>query len=81
MVSLLDLAKEDQSRFDADIVLANMNGKLMELHKKVPVDCEVSWVTTKDSAGSLAYKRSATLVMLKAIYDVIPREKIEKVKE
>ena len=80
MVSLLDLAKEDQSRFDADIVLANMNGKLMELHKKVPVDCEVSWVTTKDSAGSLAYKRSATLVMLKAIYDVIPREKIEKVK-
>ena len=80
MVSLLDLAKEDQSRFDADIVLANMNGKLMELHKKVPVDCEVSWVTTKDSAGSLAYKRSATLVMLKAIYDVIPKEKIEKVK-
>ena len=80
MVSLLDLAKEDQSRFDADIVLANMNGKLMELHKKVPVDSEVSWVTTKDSAGSLAYKRSATLVMLKAIYDVIPREKIEKVK-
>lgn len=80
MVSLLDLAKEDQSRFDADIVLANMNGKLMELHKKVPVESEVSWVTTKDSAGSLAYKRSATLVMLKAIYDVIPREKIEKVK-
>ena len=80
MVSLLDLAREDQSRFDADIVLANMNGKLMELNKKVPVDSEVSWVTTKDSAGSLAYKRSATLVMLKAIYDVIPREKIEKVK-
>lgn len=80
MVSLLDLAKEEQSRFDADIVLANNNGKLMELHKKVPVDCEVSWITTKDSAGALAYKRSATLVMLKAIYDVIPREKIEKVK-
>lgn len=80
MVSLLDLAKANQHLFDADIVLAKKNEKLTELHKEVPADTEITWVTTKDSAGNLAYRRSATLIMLKAIYDVIPREQIEKVK-
>ena len=80
MVSLLDLAKANQHLFDADIVLAKKNEKLMELHKEVPADSEITWVTTKASAGNLAYRRSATLIMLKAIYDVIPREQIEKIK-
>lgn len=79
-VSLLELAKESQYKFDADIVLAKKCEKLMELHKKVEVDTDIEWITTKSSCGNLAYRRSATLLMLKAIYDVIPREKIEKVK-
>ncbi len=78
--ALSELAKRVQAEYDADIVLAQLNGKLMELHKEVFADSEITWVTTKDSAGSLAYKRSATLIMLKAIYDLIPKEKLEKVK-
>ena len=77
---LLELAKESRKDFDADIVLAQVNGKLLELHKKVPEGSSIKWITTKDSAGALAYKRSATIIMLKAIYDTVPREKIEKVK-
>lgn len=79
-ISLSELAGKAQAEYDADIVLAQSNGKLMELHKKVPMDSEITWVTTKDSAGSLAYKRSATIIMLKAIYDLIPREQLKKVK-
>lgn len=78
--ALSELAKKVQPEYNADIVLAQINGKLMELHKEVPADSEITWVTTKDSAGSLAYKRSATIIMLKAIYDLIPKEQLEKVK-
>ncbi len=80
MVSLLQLARENQHNYDADIVLAKKGEKLMELHKEVADASDITWVTTKTSCGNLAYRRSATLMMLKAIYDVVPREKIEKVK-
>ena len=80
VISLLELAKENQHNFDADIVLAQKGEKLMELHKEVVDASDITWITTKSSCGNLAYRRSATLVMLKAIYDVIPREKISKVK-
>ena len=80
MISLKELAKEQQTKKDADIVLAKVDGKLTELHKNVPADSNIEWITTRDSAGSLAYKRSATIVMLKAIYDVLSKESIQKVK-
>ena len=77
MISLSELAKEQQASKSADIVLAKVDGKLMELHKEVPADSKIEWITTRDPAGSLAYKRSATIVMLKAIYDVLPKESIK----
>ncbi len=80
MISLMELAKQNQTSNGVDIVLAKVDGKLTELHKEVPVNSSIEWVTTRDSAGSLAYKRSATIVMLKAIYDILPNESIQKVK-
>lgn len=80
MISLLQLAREKQHEYDADIVLAQKGDKLMELHKEVEDETNINWITTRTSCGNLAYRRSATLVMLKAIYDVIPRENIDKVK-
>ena len=80
MISLLQLAREKQHEYDADIVLAQKGDKLMELHKEVEDETNINWITTRTSCGNLAYRRSATLVMLKAIYDVISRENIDKVK-
>ena len=36
-------------------------------------------VTTKDSIGNKTYKRTACLVLLKAIYDLAGKEKVDKV--
>ncbi len=80
IISLTELSKLAQAGVDADIVLAQIDGKLTELYKDVPKDSQITWVTTKASAGALAYKRSATLIMLKAIYDIIPKDKLNKVK-
>ena len=59
--------------------MAKKNGKLTELFKKVTSDCEIDFLTVKTSPGIDAYKRSATLIMLKAFYDVVGRKNIEKI--
>lgn len=77
--SFLEIAKEHQSEYDSDIVLVLKNKKLCELFKKVTNDCEIQFVTTKTSPGIEVYKRSATLIMLKAFYDVAGKKNIEKI--
>ena len=76
---LLDIAKEHQSQYANDIILVFVNGKLTELHKRITKDCELRFVTTADKPGMQAYQRSATLIMLKAFYEVVGAEKIDKV--
>lgn len=66
-----DLAREHQSRFEDDIVLAFSNGRLIELQKEITEDCEVKFETTKNDAGHKTYKRSMCLMMVKAVYDVM----------
>lgn len=75
----LEIAKDFEAQFQEDILLARVNGKLKELHKKLEKDSEITFLTFKDSVGQKTYERSAVFVMLKAFYDVVPREKIEKI--
>lgn len=73
--SLLELAKKYQNREQHDIVMAYMNKKLCELAKTIQGDCEIQFLTTSDEIGFQSYKRSATLLMLKAIDDVMGHSK------
>lgn len=75
----LSIAQEYQSQFDNDIILFFVNGKLCELHKKVTGDCTIGFVTTADKPGLQTYQRSATLIMLKAFYEIVGAEHIEKI--
>lgn len=70
-VTYEQVAKDFQSEYPYTIVLANVNGKLCELHKMPASDCEVSFVTIKDKAGFNAFRRSATLLLAKALHDVL----------
>lgn len=79
-ILLKELADKAQPEFKDQIVLARVNGKLCELWKKVYPDSKIEYITTAQSDGLLTYKRSATLIMLKAIYDVYGHTDIERVK-
>ena len=81
-IQLEDLAKAHQSEYPSRIVLARVGSRLRELTKSIPADREeeVSFITMSDNDGLLTYKRSATLLLLKAVYDVIPRSDIERFK-
>ncbi len=75
----LTIAKKHQAEYPHDIILVFVNGKLTELYKSLKKDCELKFVTTADAPGMQAYQRSATLMMLKAFYEVVGTEHIEKV--
>ncbi|MDD6571902.1 MAG: hypothetical protein PUF12_05855 [Thermoflexaceae bacterium] len=76
---LLELAKYAKKDFEHDIILAKVNGKLTELTKEVPDDAVVEFVTTDTVIGNLTYKRSVCMLMLSALYDVVPANKIKKI--
>ena len=66
----LELAKNFQKKYDHDIVLVLENNKMRELFRKVKDGAAVTFLTTGQVDGYNTYRRSATLLLLKAIYDV-----------
>lgn len=75
-----EIAAEYQKDYENDIVLVFADGKLQELHKTVKADCTLKFVTTGDEVGHKTYKRSMSLMLVKAVYDVCNHEAIEKVR-
>ena len=69
--TLSDLAKQVQLPQEPIILLAYMDGKLRELLTPMTKDCHVRFVTLKEQAGYMAYKRTATLMFLKACEDLL----------
>ena len=76
----LEIAKEYQKEYSHDIVLVTVDGKLQELHKKANRDCTLNFETTACDSGHKTYKRSMSLLLVKAIYDVAEHENVDKVR-
>ena len=72
------VAEEYQKEYADEILLVQVNGKLQELQEKIR-EGEVQFITARQKPGISAYKRSATLLMLKAVYAVAGPENVEKV--
>ncbi len=67
---LQKVAADLQVQYAHDIVLASVNGRLRELNKKLYEDAKVIFYTTADTMGAMAYRRSLTMLLMKAIYRV-----------
>ena len=65
-----ELSKRYQENYADTIVLAVVNGKLRELNKRVAKACDVSFLTVTSRDGKRTYRRSVTLLMQKAVYDL-----------
>ena len=68
--TFLDLAHEYQSQYEDDIVLAVYNNKLRELNRTVETDGVLSFMTTADTKGRKAYRRSMVMMLEKAIFNL-----------
>lgn len=69
-ITYLEISREYQKDYDNDIVLVLMNNRLRELHKTVKEPGELKFITTADSPGRKAYRRSVTLLLQKAVHDL-----------
>lgn len=75
-----DIAAEYQKDYKEQIVLAVRNGKIKELFKKIDRDCTLEFLTLSDDAGHKTYNRTATIIMMKAITEVVGADRIDKIK-
>ena len=74
------VAADFQDKENAVIGLVLEDGRIRELKKKIKQDAEVSFITLKRSSGHKAYVRTAILIMVKAIDDVLGHDKSKQVK-
>ncbi len=73
-ISYAKIAREYQDTEDLPILLVQAGGRLRELSKRAKEDLEVRFVTMRDPAGFNAYSRSLSLMMLKAVHNVLAPE-------
>lgn len=64
------IVQEYQAEYEGLIGLVSVNGKIKELFKQLKKDCELGFFTLKDDVGHKTYVRTATMLLLKAMYDV-----------
>lgn len=69
-----DVASAYQDKYENLIALVAADGKIRELFKPVEQDCEVKFFTLKDDVGHKTYVRTATMMLVKAISDVLGAE-------
>ena len=65
------IVREYQDQYNNSIVLVFFNGKMRELNKRLERDGVISFITTKDSAGHNSYVRTAQMMLVKAVRDVL----------
>lgn len=75
-----EIAREYQEKYGHMIALVLENGKIRELIKPVHKDCELSFLTLHDSIGHKAYVRTGIMTLIKAAYDVLGADRVQKVK-
>ena len=75
------VANDAQKDFDAQILIAIKNDKIKELAKKIENNGdEIRFLTMRDKIGHATYVRSATLLLVKAVADVVGDIKRSKIK-
>ncbi|MCR5237905.1 MAG: nucleoside kinase [Lachnospiraceae bacterium] len=72
------IAKDFQKDFKSAIVLAKVDNKLKELFHMVTTDCDIDFEDLTSTSGHKAYKRSASLLLIKSLYDVIGSGNVSK---
>jgi len=69
-----EIVNEYQKQYNNTIALVTENGKIRELHKKVSKDAEISFITLSDTIGHKTYERSAIMLFVKAVHDILGKD-------
>ena len=73
-VTFESIVREYQEQYNNSIALIFFNGKMRELNKRLERDGVLSFITTKESAGHNAYVRTAQMLLVKAVRDILKEQ-------
>ena len=73
-VTFESIVRKYQEEYNNSIALIYFNGKMRELNKRLERDGVISFITTKDSAGHNAYVRTAQMLLVKAVRDILKEQ-------
>ena len=68
------IVKEFQEQYNNSIALVFFNGKMRELNKRLERDGVISFITTRENAGHNSYVRTAQMMLVKAVRDVLKEQ-------
>ena len=72
-VLVRDFIKDYEKRIGKKIALIKQNGKVKELAENIEYDSEIKFVTMDDDLAMNCYIRTASFILIKAIYDVFKK--------
>ncbi len=70
-ITFEEVANDYQNRYDNRIALVTEDGKIRELYKTVSGDAAVEFILLTDTIGHKTYERTATMIFMKALADVV----------
>lgn len=73
-----DVVLDYQRQYDKPLYLVTVNGKITELNKKVKGDARIEFIDATTTTGHKTYVRTAIMILLKALYDVVGSDSIER---
>ena len=68
------IVREFQEQYNNSIALVFFNGKMRELNKRLERDGVISFITTRENAGHNSYVRTAQMMLVKAVRDVLKEQ-------
>lgn len=73
-MKLYELAEKYEKEYEYPIIVARVNGVIQEFYHTVLPDSRVEFCTTADNDGNRAYVRGISMLLLKAVQEVIPEK-------
>lgn len=70
-IPFIEIVREYQHTQEYPVLLVMAGNRLRELHRRAKEDCVIKFITMKDQAGYNAYRRSLSLMMLKAMHKAV----------
>lgn len=78
-ITLYELSRIYEKNYKFPVIVAKVDGVIQELYHSVPEGSTVSFCTTQDNDGKRAYIRGMSMMLLKAIADIIPKQQLQTV--
>ena len=75
-----EIVAEYQADYDGTIALVIADGKICELHKTAAAEKHITFITYKDAIGHKTYMRTATMLFLKAVTDIVGKDISKRLK-